>query len=551
MFKKFADRILGEDAGKHTVVGWVAGFTGVILVRLFLELFSDPLPSGLIASKPQSLIAVFFFYLSIVIGLAIIVSFFTKQKRSRVINLILYGLPVIWIAPIIDIVASGGRGFTMAYIFDSHTKLFADFFMFFGPVLNDGRGLTTGIHIELFIIMCTLGWYVWNKRKNIFSTVGALISSYFLIFIMLALPGTIYTVTHFEPTNGESRHAINFLASSIQNSNIPSNTLHGSLSYATPQGMLDFGFDVLIAQILLIITFIFGLLWAFYAYRDTLIQILRNARTERVLFYTSLLALGMYLAYILNHNIFMWVDWVSATCITLSWFGAWMFSVHTNDIADIEIDKVSNPNRPIPAKGLSVETMRDIGFVWLALSLVGAYIAGYYIFYMNIMFLSVYYIYSTPPLRLKQIPFISSFLISLACLATILAGFFFVSPNKMLGAFPVVLAVGIVVVFTLGVNIRDIKDIEGDRKAGIQTLPVLFGKYGKQMVGILLALSFLLLPIFISFYTLYIFAIPSAIIGYKLCTREPYNEKLIFALYFTFCALSIVLILFLLSFLPK
>ena len=474
MISKLTKSVLGNNLIVPTVTGWIIGFTGIVLVRIFLELFSDPLTSGLIASKPQSFVAVFFFYLSIALGLALIISIFTKQKGNRVVSLLLYGLPLIWLPPIIDIVASGGRGFTMAYLFNSHTKLLSDFFMFFGPILNDGRGLTIGLHVELFISLCAIGGYVWVNTKNILSTTGAVISAYILMFIMLALPGALYTATHLNISGGAPSYAINFLSSSIQNSNIPANTLHGSLTYATPKSLLDFGFDVLMAQILLVISSILGILWALHSHKETLLKIMRNARAERILFYMSLLVFGMLTASIVGHHAFMWVDWIGVATVMLSWFGAWMFSVHTNDIADIGIDTISNPNRPLPAKNLSIEVMRDTGYMWLALSLVGAYIAGYYIFYMNIMFLSVYYIYSASPLRLKRIPLLSSFLNSLACLATILAGFFFASPDKILTAFPAIYAIGIVVIFTLNSNIRDLKDIAGDRTAGIQTLPVLF-----------------------------------------------------------------------------
>lgn len=540
MLKKLSKRILEEKLGRTTIMGWFAGFAGVVLIRMFLEVFSDPLPSGLIASKPQSLLAVFFFYLSIIFGLALIVSVFTKQKRGRVMTLLLYGLPVIWLAPIIDIVASGGRGFTMAYIFDANTKLLADFFMFFGPILNDGRGLTTGIHIELVIIMFGIGWYLWHKAQNIQTALVAFFLSYVLIFIMLALPGVIYTFTHLSFVNAVAGDSVSFIASAIQNSNIPLNTLHGSLLYTDSMSLLNFGFDVLFAQILYVITFILGLLWALYTYKEFTISVLRNARIERVLFYTSLLWLGMMLAKTLGHITFTWVDWVGVITIIISWFSAWMFAVHTNDIEDVDIDNISNPERPLSSKKLSLESMRETGYLWLAIALIGSYLAGYYVFYMSIMYISAYYIYSVSPLRLKRIPILSSFLVALACLSTFLAGFYFASPDKLVNAFPTFYAIGIVIVFTLLVNIRDIKDIEGDRAEGVQTLPVFFKSHGTQVVGGLVAFGTLLLPFFFPFFASYIVSVPFAIAGYWLCVRKQYNEKYLFALFFAYCLLSLL-----------
>ena len=136
---------------------------------------------------------------------------------------------------------------------------------------------------------------------------------------------------------------------------------------------------------------------------------------------------------------------------------------------------------------------------------------------------------------------LSSFLISVACLVTVLAGFFFISIDKRIQTFPILFALGIVVIFTLATNIRDIKDIEGDGKEGILTIPTIFKKNGVKIVGILFAVSFLLTPIFLSFYLLYFIAIPAGVIGYVLVNKKPYNEKSIFMLYFVFFALTIIL----------
>ena len=125
-------------------------------------------------------------------------------------------------------------------------------------------------------------------------------------------------------------------------------------------------------------------------------------------------------------------------------------------------------------------------------------------------------------------------IISIACLATILAGFFFVSTDKQIQTFPILLSIGIIVMVTLAINFKDIKDIEGDKVNGIVTLPILFGENGIKIVGLCLALSMFLAPIFLSFYSLYIIALPCAVVGYKLATKKPYREKPIFILRFVF-----------------
>lgn len=537
MFRKLVDKILGEDSGNNTIAGWIAGFTVIVLLRSFLEMFSTAVPSTVVLSSVQvasfqQRMNLFLFFITALLLITLVVTIFTRQRNNRVISLALYGLPIIFLAPIIDLILNSG-GASMDYLSSTHKNLAIDFFTFFG--INNGA--TTGIRIEVLVILSAIGWYVWEKRKNIIPVIATLFVSYTLIFAIGAMPGIIYTAITL-PQDGLA--ALSQGGNIINQSNIPGNTLYVALLSGGSFKIFGIGIGVLLSQLFFIISFITGLLLFWYTARDTTKTILSNSRPERISFYISLIALGSFYAYSTSSVVLTWIDWVGFIVIVLSWFSACMFAIHTNDIADIEIDIISNPSRPLPQKTLSVETMRDVGFMWLTLSLVGSYIVGYYIFFMNIIFTCAYYLYSAPPLRLKQVPILSSFLIAIACLATILAGFFFVSPNKMIEAFPLMFALGIVVVFTLGVNIRDIKDIAGDHALGIQTLPVIFGRYGRNVVGGMLSLSFLLAPIFFWPYVSFFIAVPSAVIGYWLCTKQNYNEKNIFFLFFIFLITSIV-----------
>lgn len=542
MLKKLADKILGEDTGKNTIAGWIAGFTVVVLLRSFLEMFSTAVPSTVILSSIQvasfqQRMNLFLFFITALLILVLAVTIITKQKNNRVLNLSLYGLPIIFLAPIIDLVLNAGGGASMNYLSSTHEKLLVDFFTFFGT----NNGATTGIRIEIFLILSAIGWYIWEKRKNLISVFWGIIVSYALIFLIGAMPGIIYTAMNLSKDSLTPLSSVNeSMVTLISESNIPTNTLHGALLSGGSFKVFTIGMGVLLSQLFYIISFIAGLLLFWYTARSTTKTILSNSRPERVLFYLSLVVLGALYSYSTSFIVLSWVDWVGFIVVVLSWFSACMFAIHTNDVADIEIDKISNPLRPIPQGTLSIETMRDVGFMWLVLSLVGSYTAGYYVFFMNIVFTSAYYLYSAQPLRLKQVPIFSSFLISVACLATILAGFFFISPNKLIETFPIWYALGIIVVFTLGVNIRDIKDMEGDRALGIRTLPIIFGPNGRRVVGALLSLSFLLSPFFFTPYVTFFTSIPAAMIGYWLCVRQNYNEKGLFSLFFVFLITSII-----------
>lgn len=531
MFNKLIERVTTGVMKKITIAQWITGFITIVFIRLFLELFSSTPDSSIIVNSIRNIHFILFF-LSITLLLTFVVSIITKQKGNAVITLALYGLPIIFLAPVIDLSTSALSGHQMGYLFDTHLRLFFDFLTFFGPL--NSSGITIGIRIEVFIILCVIGLYTWIKRKSILPTLGSIFISYALIFIVCSLPGLLYTVSHLPPQESIARQELfNFINDSIAVSNISTNIS------TSPDAFL-LGAETITSQLFYVLSFIAGLAWFWYAHREKMLAILSNARAERVLFYMSLLALGVLYAQTKFSIIFNWVDWLSLFIVAISWFSAWMFSVHTNDIADIEIDTISNSNRPLVQKIISVETMRDISYIWLVSSIIGSYIISHFVFFMNIVYLSAYYVYSSPPLRLKRIPIFSSFLISIACLSTVLAGFFLISPDKTLSAFPITYAIGIIILFTLGVNIRDIKDIEGDASLGIPTLPILFGAYGKKVVGLLLALSFLLTPIFFPLFVTHIVSIPFAILGYWLCVKNPYKERYIFMLFFTFCLMSIL-----------
>jgi len=516
-----------------TISQWILGFTGILFVRFLFDSISSPSAGGLIPSDPYTLVHYGLFFLSVVLGTACIVGYFCGEYKN-LMKIVLFGLPVIWVAPLIDIILSGGHGYKLTYIFDTGTKLLSDFLTFFGPKLTSGA--TYGIRVEILLILVGVGYYIWLKTKSTGKTILGIFSVYVLGFIMASIPGLLYTFFQcFHTGCGNVVDTIQFFENLVTHSNIFHNTLHEGVASMSNIRFFELGFNKLLSQILFIISFIFGgvLLWKID--REKFLAVMKNMRLERISSYIALLLCGAGFAYINKlGNYFIWVDLLGIICLIISWIALWMQAVHTNDIADVEIDKISNIDRPLIKKEVSRDDMHQIGFIWLIVALLGSWSVGFYPFFMSLVYLACSYIYSSPPLRLRRFPVIPSFLIGVASLATILAGFFFVSTNKQIQTFPTILAVGIVIMVTLAINVKDMKDIDGDRADGILSLPVLFGQKGVKITALCFALSFLLVPVFLSFYALYIFALPSAIIGYRLVTKTPYSEKPLFILRFVF-----------------
>ena len=522
-----------------TVSQWVVGFVGILSVRFILEAFSSPTTSGIIPSDPFTLVHYLLFFLSVILGIACIVGFFTK-KYAETVKLLLFALPITWIAPILDIIISSGTGYRMSYVFNSHKELLLDFFRFFSPQIM--QWATYGMRVEILIILCGIGWYVWTQRKKILPVVLSVIATYFLIFLIGSTPGILYTVTNPNAEVTETSYGtFYYVAELVTESNIFHNTLHETAFSVPPIRFFELGFNKLMSQILFVLSILFSAILFWNIDKQKFKAVLKNSRGERILFYLTLLVLGMCGAYLLGNKLGSWVDILSIVCLMFAWIGIWLYAVQVNDIEDIDIDKISNQERPLVQHTITASEAKEIGYIWLIVALAGSWSVGFYPFYMCLVAIIISYVYSVSPLRLKRVTALSTFLISIACLVTILAGFFFVSINKVVATFPVLFVIKILIIFTLGVSIKDMKDVEGDGVNGIKTVPVIFGKNGPWVVGVFFGLSVLLVPIFISFYLLYIIAIPTAIIGYKLVTKTPYKEKSVFILYFSYLILSVIL----------
>lgn len=533
--RNFIERISEK---KITILDWIIGFLGILFVRFILESISSPAPSGMMPTDPYTLIHYGLFFLCLLLGLTYIVGFFTK-KYSDAGKFILFIFPIMWVAPILDLLISR-NGNTMSYIYNLPKDLSLDFFRFF--IFSSVKGITLGMHIQIIIFYCAIAFYVWLKEKNYISVILTLISSYIFMFILGAIPSLIYAVTHVGNIGLSKLDISYYLSDLMTNSNIFHNTLHESAYSVSPFRFFQLGFNKLMSQILFILSTLFVAFFLYKIETEKFKAVIKNSRPERILYYLTPLLFAMGFAYFENYGKFYsLVDLLGITCLLLSWFGMWMYSVHINDIYDVEIDKISNTKRPSVQKTLDISDMRNSGYVFLSIALIGSWCASFYTFFFVLVGIAVAYIYSAPPLRLRQIPLISSFILSVVILSATLSGFFFVSFDKTIHTFSTLISLGIIIFYTLQINFKDMKDVEGDGKEGVWTIPTIYKENGPKIVGLLFALSFLLAPVFLSFYFLYIFTIPISIIGYRIITKKPYHEKHVFILHFLFLLIIVSL----------
>jgi len=521
---------------KITPINWLVGVSGVLMVRFFLESLSNPTSSGFFASDASTLLHYYLFFMSGLLMLIIFLQISIPNWKNVIPQFVAVLLPAIFIPPIVDWVVSGGRGIKMTYFFDNPNEIFQSF-LNFGSV-----GATLGIKIEIALCLIGSGVLVYLIQKSWKRAIIAPVVLYAILIIFASIPAIISLVGQVgglipaEP--------LVFIKKSIVESSTIANNLHSSLEYSSLNRLIEIAFNFLMGKILFLVTMVLASIWFFINSRKKFEAVIHNSRIERIAHYILTIFLGLFIAYLYFPSIKLnWNDWLSVIMLCISFFFSCLFAICINDMADEDIDKISNPTRPLITGDLNKEDMKQLAFVFIISSFIAGFLAGYTSFFFILGFTALYYIYSAPPTRFKLIPLFSSFIISLCYLSAMLAGFFLISPIKNISAFPPKLVVATVVIILLLSHARDMKDMKGDKSTGVKTVLVLFGPvWGPRIVGFLAGISFVLVPIFAGIPILFWSAIPAGVVSYYFINKKPYHEKPVVKTYFFFVLASLLLL---------
>ena len=171
---------------------------------------------------------------------------------------------------------------------------------------------------------------------------------------------------------------------------------------------------------------------------------------------------------------------VSLACMLMSGPLLTGYTQTINDYYDREIDAINEPYRPIPSGAISLGQVKAQVFILLGLGLTVSYLldlwAGHSFPTLLVMAIGgslVSYIYSAPPLKLKQNGWLGNYALGASYIALPWwAGHaLFGELNKtvmVLTLFYSLAGLGIAIV-------NDFKSVEGDRAMGLDSLPVIFG----------------------------------------------------------------------------
>ena len=161
-----------------------------------------------------------------------------------------------------------------------------------------------------------------------------------------------------------------------------------------------------------------------------------------------------------------------AALLAVSFLAGTFFLNSLNQIADVELDRINKPRRPLPSGRISIGEAKLVATLLFVGALSASAFLGLGSFLAMCLFLVVSVEYSYPPIMFRRSWLGASFVGAL-----------------LLGAMPVVamslalhrsidvpsslLFAGLI--WALAVT-KDLEDVVGDKELGYQTIPILFGK---------------------------------------------------------------------------
>ena len=192
--------------------------------------------------------------------------------------------------------------------------------------------------------------------------------------------------------------------------------------------------------------------------------------------------------------------WTLISCL-----GANIFIVGLNQLTDIEIDRINKPYLPLASGAWSVPTGWTVVLVSVGISLLVALWRGNYLLYTVLLSLLLGTLYSLPPVRLKRFPFWAAFCI-LAVRGLIINLLLYLHFHYLLSGnstVPTVVWVLTTAMFGYSIIIaffKDMPDLEGDRRYGIQTFSLRLGLKRIHQIGSVLIAAIYVLLIFLPFF---------------------------------------------------
>lgn len=472
VFQRIANRMLEQDM---PVAAVFKTLTAVIVIRTIIEkllsaghtLLYDPAEHyGCLVGDLQ----MYFSWVVIFLAMSIPVAFFLQVGYRDALKLTLVGFCIIICVPLIDYIATWGKGDEIRY-FRNFDSFFYNYVNLFNPFVAM-KGVTLGVRLEVLTLFCGSFLFAWRGFGR-----GILRS------LLLAL--TLYTIVYF----------FGYIIPIHRLAGLdPSSTWRQSATHVDAVQILFFfylaPFILCLAGIALVIR---------HQAKAAGRAVVEFLYPSRLLFYLWLLLFGFLftaqqtgaLPKILNP-----AELLKLLCAACSITLLFVYAKIINDIHDLAIDRISNSRRPLVVGVIGEDEAAGLATFTLALSGVLAIPVERDFFYLWLFIWGLSYLYSTPPFRLRRFWPVGHVVLALVGIGVFMAGACIARPNDfyMVWKDKAVLAY-LMFAFFFVCQIKDLKDIEGDQAAGVANL---FGRVSHPRVlalifyGCFLGMAFLL-----------------------------------------------------------
>ncbi|MFZ2188462.1 MAG: UbiA family prenyltransferase [Candidatus Moraniibacteriota bacterium] len=511
---KFIDNILGK---KIDPAFWCLNFSGIIALRLYIDKFIAKSNSPLF-DLVMDIHNLLFFFLSFAL-VWLVLSVILKKKPFILAYLMLWASLAIIFPPIFDLIRTGSEVFWSFYLISTPVDLFWQYVTIFGHLPSGVVYFGTKITFIIGILVMTA--LVGIKTKKVSRSIFAAFGTYSALFFMAAFPSLCYYFFRLiEQKAVFSLHSfeiVQFFAKAQ----------YLGIALSDPAYTLAHNLNLIYFPLSLAILGYF-----FWKSESKMFwSVIRNFRYPQVIFHGGLLFLGLGIGLItypenFNLNLF---SFLAVVVILSSVLLAWEASVVVNDIFDYRVDMLSNPERPLQKGIFTFSQYAQLGAIMFFLSLVGGLLVHYKFGILFLVYQIMAWFYSAEPFRLKRFALIASLLSALTLLTVFFSGFIFFSPDQTITNLSWRVIFLLIIAYTFSLPIKDFKDIEGDKKDGVHTVPVIFGEEkGRLIVASGIFISFMLSIFFLNEFRLFWWAILFGSAAFLITINKKIHPRRVF-----------------------
>jgi len=440
-----------------------ANFINALIIALISPIIRGVLEGAIDHNKMltnpieyKSFLFIFFhqytFYFSVYLALAFLIRLFYKKNRIEILTFIFSTSIIIITPPVID--AFFGGNFRPSYIFTFEEFIFS-LLNVFNPFVQL-RALSPGMRIEIFLAAIGILLWTLSISKNFLKSVLTIISFLIIVAIIGSMPGFI-SRNHF--------HSFSLIETDTQR-------------YAIVN--------------LYILTIFLILIFPEYVFK------ILKMRIYKFLYYLPLLIFGFFVGikvvkwtyFKAFENIF---DYFGIFNIVFSLFLAFLIALTLNDYYDREIDKINNKKNVFNEGILNEKEFLPFIIILSTFSILFSILTSYSVFIVLSVIISSAIIYSIEPIRIKRFWILSTLNLSFIALMGIVLGIsYFYKENPILILNEKII-LSVLIGITFGFGIKDLSDVEGDKRGFIFTAYTLFGNFGKFIQALLTSSTFLII----------------------------------------------------------